>query len=491
MGSIKQLFGQTAVYGLGTILPRFLNYLLTPLYTYIFVHPEDYGINAEIYAYISFLNVVFTYGMETAFFHFSTKGNQPEKVFRVSYSLIILSTIFLSVLLFLMSDIIGEILHYKNLWFIYWAIGIVATDALLAIPFAYLRLQNMAWRFSVIKIFNVLVNIGFNLFFFLVCKRYYESGQASFWAGLYNPEIGIGYSFMSNLIANVVSILLMMPVFKRFLFQWDGTLVRSMLKYALPLLFVGLAGMVNETFDRIVLKYLLPIDEAQAAQGIYGACYKISVLMTIFIQAYRYAAEPFFFNTFKQTDAKATYAKTTEFFIFFGVGIWLVTLLNLPIIQYFIGPSYRVGLGVVPVLLSANLFLGIYFNLSFWYKLTGRTGIGAWITFVGAVLTLVINFIYVPKFSYYASAWATFAAYFSMMVLAYILGQRYYPVQYDLSRIFLCVGVAVLLYFISRLMIFSSQMIQLMINNILFLFYIGYVLFNYRWIRADKINFNQ
>lgn len=480
MRSVKQLFGQTAVYGLGTVLPRFLNYLLTPLYTYLFTNPSDYGINAEIYAYISFLNILFTYGMETTFFHFSNKTNQLHKVFNNTLTLILISTLTFSIVLFIFSNTIKEVLHYENILFIYWTIGIIASDAVLAIPYAYLRQTQKSLQFSLLQIMNVIINISLNLFFLLLCKQHYESGYHDFYASLYEPSIGIGYSFLSNLLANVITLLVLLPIWRQFQFSIDSTLSKEMLKYALPLVIVGLAGMVNETFDRIILKYLLPPDKAQAAQGIYGASYKIAVLMTIFIQAYRYAAEPFFFKAFKNEDAKTMYAKTTDLFIAFGLIIWLGTLLNLPIIQYFIGPSYRVGLTVVPILLTANLCLGIYFNLAFWYKLTGQTQIGAYITIIGVAITLFINFSFVPKYSYIASAWATFLAYFSMMITAYFLGQKYYKIHYPLLKIFLNGFIAAILYGVSRIFISYSTSTQIIINNTLLMLFVVYILWRYQ-----------
>jgi O-antigen/teichoic acid export membrane protein len=485
MSKIKKLFGQTAIYGLGTIVPRFLNYLLTPLYTYLFTNPSDYGINAEIYAYISFLNIIFTYGMETAFFHFSNKYDS-NKVFNNALSLLIISTTFLSFILIIFSNQITQILHYNNTLFIYWTIGILASDAILAIPFAYLRQQQKALRFSILKLSNVLINILFNLFFFLICKRYYDENNSHFLARLYNPEIGIGYGFLSNLLANISTILMMYPVWKKFHFYIDKNLSKEMFRYALPLVVVGLAGMVNETFDRIILKFLLPENIAQSAQGIYGACYKLSILITIFIQAYRYAAEPFFFNTFKEADAKQTYSKATEAFIAFGLFLWLATNLNLPILKYFIGPSYRVGLSIVPVLLTANLFLGIYFNLSFWYKLTGQTQIGAYLTIVGAIITLIINFVFVPKYSYVASAYATLAAYGTMMILSYFLGQRYYPVSYPLKKITLYFVISLILYFIANKISFTSNLHQIIFNNFLLLLFILFLYYNYSSILKFK-----
>lgn len=487
MSSVKKLFGQTGIYGLGTILPRFLNYLLTPLYTYLFTNPADYGINAEVYAYISFLNVIFTYGMETAFFHFCSKYSDAQKIFNIAYSLIISTSILFSFILLIMSDSLRLLLHYQHSIYIYWAVGIIASDALLSIPFAYLRQQQKSLRFSLLKILNVVINIGFNLFFFVICKQEYDAGHVNFFSSIYHPDIGIAYSFLSNLIANIVSILMFLPVLKNFCFTLDFSIIKEMLKYSLPLVVVGLAGMINETFDRIVLKYLLPTDVAQFAQGVYGACYKISILMTIFIQAYRYAAEPFFFNIFKNNDARITYAKTTEIFIAFGLLIWLFTLLNLSIIQYFIGSSYRVGLRVVPILLTANLCLGIYFNLSFWYKLTGQTYIGAYITIIGAIITLIINFLFVPKYSYVASAWATLVAYSSMMILAYILGQKYYKINYPINKILIHTLIAGLIYVFSKLISLPSMLIQIVLNNLLIMIYVFYLIKQYKVLSLNKL----
>ena len=479
MASIQQVFRQTAIYGLGTILPRFLNYLLTPLYTYLFTNPADYGIYAELYAYMSFLNILFTYGMETTFFHFVNTHEHPNKVFNTTFSLIIISTTIFSALLFLWAPTLTNVLHYPTTLFVYWTIGILASDALLSIPFAYLRQQQKALRFSLIKVLNVFINIALNLFFFLLCKQHYDQGIQSFWASWYHPHIGIGYSLLSNLIANVLSLLFLIPSMRHFRFRIEYALVPPMLKYAAPLLIVGLAGMINETFDRLVLKYLLPLSEAQKAQGIYGACYKISILMTIFIQAYRYAAEPFFFKAFKETDAKETYAKTTDAFIAFGLFIWLATILNLPLLQYFIGPSYRIGLKVVPILLTANLCLGIYFNLSFWYKLTGQTHIGALITIFGALVTLIINFAFVPVYSYVASAWATLASYFSMMILAHFLGQKYYKIRHYTKRITLNGFSTLMVVGISSFIHTSSETLKILINNGLLALFAMYLMWPY------------
>lgn len=471
---IKKLAGQTVIYGLGTILPRFLNYLLTPLLTYIFQKPVDYGVNSEIYAYIAFLNVIFTYGMETAFFNFSSKRENKEDVYHTALSSILLSTAIFSILLFLFSEPIAGWLEYPDkLNYIYWTILILATDAVMAIPFARLRLSNKALNFALIKAVNVVVNISLHIFFFVFCKNAYESNSSSALAGFYKPEVGIGYAFLSNLLANLFSLLMLAPQLKDFRFQINKSLWMEMFSYAWPLLILGLAGMVNETFDRIIIKKLLPDDIGQHAQGVYGACYKISILMTVFIQAFRYAAEPFFFNSAKDKDSKKTYAFVMKVFVIFCSFLFLATMMNLPVLKYFVSAPYWEGLSVVPVLLMANLFLGVYYNLSIWYKLTGQTKFGAVITIIGAAITLVINFAFVPQFSYNASAWATLAAYFTMAVISYILGQKHYPIKYNIRAMSVFFLLALALYFISlSWQSLEIKYLKLFLNNLLVVLFV-------------------
>jgi O-antigen/teichoic acid export membrane protein len=470
---LKKLAGQTVIYGLGTILPRFLNFLLTPLLTYIFTRPVEFGINSEIYSYIAFLNVIFTYGMETAFFNFSNKNEDKNSVYNTALTSLIISSASLALILFLFAQPIANWLEYPDkLKYIYWTIGILATDAVMAIPFARLRINNQATTFALLKALNVVVNVGLHIFFFVFCKNAYEHHEPGTLASLYDPEIGIGYSFLSGLIANGVSLLFLGPQFKFFRFAFDKELWKEMFHYAWPLLILGLAGMVNETFDRILIKKLLP-EGGQFAQGIYGACYKISILMTVFIQAFRYAAEPFFFNNSKDKDSKKVYAFVMKVFAIFCSLIFLFTMMNLPILKYFVSENYWEGLPVVPILLLANLFLGIYYNLSIWYKLTGQTKFGAIITVVGAIITLIINFAFVPKFSYMACAWATFAAYGVMMVISYILGQKHYPVKYNLRAMSVFFFMAVGFYFLSFVWQgFENKYLKLVLNNLLVLLFV-------------------
>jgi len=471
---IKKLAGQTLIYGLGTILPRFLNYLLTPLLTYIFSKPVDYGVNSEFYSYIAFFNVIFTYGMETAFFNFSNKREDKQSVFQTALTSIFISTIGFSIILLLFSQSIANWMDYENkVQYVFWVVLILATDALMAIPFAQLRLQNKSLKFALIKGANVLVNIGLHIFFFVFCKQAYEENPTSSLASFYNPEIGIGYSFFANLLANVVSLLCLAKEFFGFKFQFDKSLWKEMIHYAWPLLILGLAGMINETFDRIILKHLLPEGEGQWAQGVYGACYKIAILMTVFIQAFRYAAEPFFFNNAQNKDSKKVNAFVMKVFMIFCSFIFLFTMMNLPIIKYMVSEEYRVGLDVVPILLLANLFLGAYYNLSIWYKLTGQTKYGASITIVGAVITLIINFTFIPQYSFMASAWATLAAYLVMTILSYLLGKKHYPINYNLRAIGLFFIMALGFYFVSLTWTdIDNKWLKLLLNNVLVLLYL-------------------
>ena len=475
---LKKLAGQTAIYGLSTILPRLLNYLLVPLYTYKFTNPEDFGINTEIYAYISFLNVILTYGMETAFFNFVNKNENKNVVYSTAL-ISLLSTSGLFVLLGLVSSsYVANVLGYvKNVNFIQWMVLIIATDAMMAIPFARLRNEQRPLKFMFIKTSNIIANIGITVFFIHFCKNAYESDlqnqTSSFLGSCYNPEIGIGYAFLANLLANLISLLLLSKEFMGFSFTFDKALWLQMIKYALPLLVVGLAGMVNETFDRIILKKLLPADIGMHELGVYGACYKISILMTIFRQAFQFAAEPFFFNHAKSEDSKKLNALVMKYFVIACSFLFLGTMLNLSWVKYFVNENYWGGLGVVPILLIANLFLGIYFNLSVWYKLTGQTKFGAYMTLLGAAITLIINFAFIPRFSYMASAWATLASYGIMMVASYFLSQKYYGAKYNLRSFVFFFGFALLFYFVSLLWKEKTghMAIELLLNNVLLLVY--------------------
>lgn len=457
---------------MGTIVPRLINYFLTPLLTYIYT-PAEYGINSELYAYISFLNVIFTYGMETTFFNFNSRLDNKAEVFNTALVSVSLSTLVFTLLLLVFAPRIAEGLSTPNAVylpkFILWCVLIIGSDALMAIPFAKLRAENRSILFSMLKLGNVVINFSLTCFFVISCRKAYEAGESGFLASLYDPQTGIAFAFLANLLANLVTLLVLSPYFFALRFRLNGALLREMLHYAWPLLILGLAGMVNETLDRILLKKLLADKaEAQVAQGIYGACYKIAILMTIFIQAFRFAAEPFFFSKAKEKDSKAMYALVMKYFILFCLLLFLATMLNLDWIKFIIDEQYWSGLAVVPILLLANLCLGVVYNLSIWYKLSSNTRYGAVIALVGAAVTITINIVFVPVYSYMASAWATLAAYGSMMLMSYFLGQKYFPIRYNLRAISTYSLVVILIYLFSKIYAEAAPFaIRIALNNLL------------------------
>ena len=494
MGILKKLAGESAVYGLSSILGRFLNYLLVPLHTHVFTNPGEYGAVTEIYAYISFLVIIFTYGMETAFFHFARKyPDQNERVFGTGMMSLLVSTIVFSGSLWMFSGSLAEVLNYQQHpeYITYMAL-IIGFDAITAIPFARLRQQGKAKKFAALKVFGIGINILFNILFFIVFPVWsnretgilYEIAKQ-----FYDPSVGAGYVFLANMIASIATMLIMLPLLRFRFSDWDTSLWREQMVYALPLLFAGLAGMINETLDRAMLRQLIPdANEAMVQLGIYGACYKLSILMTLFIQAFRYAAEPFFFNQFGKDDAKETYARVTKYFCITCAIVFLGVMLYIDLFKHFIGEPYRVGLSVVPILLLANMCLGIFFNLSMWYKMTGKTKYGLFFTLFGASITVALNVLLVPSMGYMGAAWATLGCYASMMVASYLIGQRNYPVPYETIRIVGYIMLAIGVYLFSDFLmdwLEPNTLIKLLVNTILF---IGFLFAMGKWERPPVVN---
>jgi len=448
LNPLKKLASQTAVYGLSSVIGRLLNYLLVPLYTRYFL-PSEYGVVTEMYAYVAFLVVVLTYGFETAFFRFSKKDYDVKVVYSTALiSLLISSTLFV-LLVFLSSDSISNLMGYGiEAKYIEWFAIIVALDAISSISFASLREKNKALRFASIRLLNIFVNIGFNLYF-IVYK-----------------EFGIEYIFISNLISSIVNILLLIPEMVKSVWVFDNKLWNKMRVYATPLLIAGLAGITNETIDRILLKHLLPNPELSATElGLYGAFYKLSILMTLFIQTFRFAAEPFFFAQANSKNSKTVYADVMKYFTIIMSVIFLGVTILYDIIKGFLGSEYHDERGflVVSILLLANLFLGIYYNLSIWYKLTEKTIYGAYLSFFGAIITLILNFILIPKIGFVGSAWATLICYFSMTVASYYIGSKHFPIPYQLERIglylFNMLGIYFFIYFMPENFLFNSLLL--------------------------------
>lgn len=427
--------------------------------------------------------------METALFRFSQTEKEKEKVYSTAlFSLLITSFAFILVVCAFAGNISEALMFSGHPEYVVWFAFILGSDAFSAIPFAKLREQNKAKRFAIIKSVNIGINIGLNLFFIGFCKSVYDAPESVFKPFVelvYSPSVGIGYIFISNLFASLVTLLLLAPELKSVSWKPEAVLWKKMMKYALPLLVAGLAGMTNETLDRVLIPYLLPEGIAKTQNGIYGACYKIAILMTIFIQAFRFAAEPFFFRYSKEKDAKEMYAAIMKYFVIICSVLFLGTMMNIEWIQYFVGEEYRVGMDVVPILLLANLFLGIFINQSIWYKLTGQTGYGALLTILGAIITVSLNLYWIPKVGFIGAAWATFICYASMMVVSYFLGNKHYPVNYDLKRIWGYLGLSVTLYFISTLLKIDSITGTLLVNNLLLIGFIALV-----W-KLEKNNLKQ
>jgi O-antigen/teichoic acid export membrane protein len=475
MSIIRKLASQTAVYGISSIFGRFLNYLLVPLYTYYFSAAE-YGVVSEFYAYAGFFSVLLLFGFETGYFRFRDKEH-PRRDVAYSTALIFVVLInlgfFLGILL--INSQLSAALNYANHpeYVLYFSI-ILILDAIAAIPFARLRAEDRAFRFAGIKVIEILVTVLLSLFFIIYCPKIYAENPQSWIALVYNPAIGIGYIFIANLMASACKFLLLVPQLSGLAWGFDGELFGRMVRYSLPMVVIGFAGIINEMLDRVLLKYLLPYDLQTNMKmlGIYSACYKLSILMSLFIQAFRYAAEPFFFAYSDQSDARKVYAVVLKFFVIFCVFIFLLVTLFIDFFKYFVGDEFRAGLEVVPILLLANLCLGIYVNLSIWYKLTDRTLMGALVSLAGAVLTIVLNVWWIPILGYVGSAWATLACYGSMAVVSYLLGQKYYPVDYDVKRVIGYIGLGVGLYFAQGQLLMTINWQPWLLASALMMFYL-------------------
>ena len=436
MSALKSLFKQTAIYGLATVLPRMLSFLLVPLYTTqgVLSSVAEYGQVTIIFSYFVLFNVILAYGMETAFFRFYNKESNKALVIGTSSVSLILSTLFFVIIAMLFQNQIANAINL-NVSYINLVIWILMLDALVIIPFAWLRATQQPMKYAAVKILNVAVNIGLNLFFLLMLKDL--AANSVLFQAIYKPNFEVNYIFIANLIASFVTLLLMLPFYVKLKFNFNTSLWKQMLKYAIPVLIAGVAFSINETFDRILLDYLLPANIAKTEIGMYSACYKLALFMTLFATAYRLGIEPFFFSHANTQNPQKNYAKILELFVAFGS----VILLTVVVFADFIKPiiirseAYWEAMWIVPFILLANFCLGIYHNLSVWYKITDRTKFGAYISVVGAIVTLVLNFWLIPIMSYRGSAIATLSAYALMMLLSYYFGRKYYPIPYNLNKI--------------------------------------------------------
>lgn len=454
------------------MVPRLLNYLLVPFYTILVFNKSEYGQITELYAYVAILLVILTYGMETAFFRFANKEKEGIKVYNTALSsILITSLIFLALVIVFLKDISKLIQYSGHHEYILLIALIVVIDAFTALPFALLRFKDDAKRFSIIRILSVSINISFNILFLVALPKWFpeETGKMYF----YQETNKIVFVFIANLIGSFSTVILLWRELKVFRFNINKALLRSLLSYGLPVLVIGFAGMVNEVSDKILLKYFLSDPSTAVEQiGVYGANYKLAILMMLFIQMFRFAAEPFFFAEAKKIDAKKTYGIVMNWFVIFTWFIFLGVSLYLDVFKYFIGPSFWAGLSIVPIILAAKLFLGIFYNLSVWYKLTNKTLYGAIIAIFGSLVTIVLNIVLIPKYGYIGSAWANFACYFSMMVISWYWGRKIYKVNYNLKKILSYSAFAIVLFYASRYFGGHETIIQLSINTLLMMLFV-------------------
>lgn len=446
-GAMRLLAKETAIYGLSSIIGKFLNWLLVPLYTYVLAQQADYGIVTNLYAWTALLLVILTYGMETGFFRFANEqGMNPTTVYRTTMASIGTTSLLFAALCWVFRGQIATWLGYADhKEFVGLLAIVVAMDAFASIPFAYLRYQKKAIRFAALKLLFVFLNILLNIFFLVVCPMLQGNGWIDAW---YDPNYGVGYVFVANILATGIQTLCLLPTILaggKAEQNFSGALLRRMLRYSLPLLVLGVCGIMNQTLDRILFPFLYSGEDAQAQLGIYGACFKVAMVMMMFTQAFRYAYEPFVFAKQKEKDSLAAYADAMKYYIYFSYLILLGMVVYLDLLKYLIAPSYWEGLRVVPIVLWTYIFQGIYFNLSFWYKLTDKTQWGAWFSLIGLVITIVLQVVMVPKFGYMASAASSLVCYFVIMVLSYLVGKRHLTIPYDLKRIAIATTVCLLL----------------------------------------------
>ena len=479
MASIKSLFKDTAIYGLSSIVGRFLNYLLVPLYTAkISAESGGYGIVTNLYAYVALILVILTFGMETTFFRFANKeGADSKKVFSMSLFVVaFLSIVFLAGVFGLIGPISNALGYVDHKEYILMMATVVALDSIQAVPFAYLRFKKRAIKFASLKLLFIFLNIGLNLLYFVVFPSIYKSNpDAISW--IYSPDTGVGYVFSLNLVCTSLITFFFIPEFKDIRFVFDKQMLKQMLSYSWPILVLGIAGILNQTADKIIFPLVYPDHQhANAELGIYGACVKIAMIMAMITQAFRYAYEPFVFAEDKNKDSKQTYAQAMKYFIIFTLLAFLCVMGYMDILKHIIGADYRTGLKVVPIVMAAEIMMGIAFNLSFWYKLIDKTIWGAVISISGCIVLFAVNIIFIPKFSYMACAWGGFAGYATAMIVSYFLGQKYNPINYPLKDIAIYTLAALALYLAMAYMPESVGSIgRIAINTVLILLFVALI----------------
>ena len=452
MAGLSSLAKDTAIYGLSSIVGRFLNYLLVPLYTAtLSAAGGGYGVITNVYAYTALLLVILTYGMETTFFRFANKeGEDPQRVYSTALLSVGATSLAFAMLVVAFVGPISAAMGYADHPSYVWVMAVtVALDAFQCIPFAYLRYKKRPVKFAALKLANILMSIALNLVFFLALPAWYEStGGEGLVGRIYSPEVGVGYAFYVNLFCSAALMLLLVKELTGFRYVFDRALLRRMLTYAWPILVLGIAGILNQTADKILFPYVYRGADAHAQLGIYGAASKIAMIMAMITQAFRYAYEPFVFGKAKDRDNRETYAKAMKYFVIFTLLAFLAVVGYMDILRHLIGRDYWEGLGVVPIVMAAEIMMGVYFNLSFWYKLIDKTIWGAWFSGAGCLVLILVNVLLVPRYGYMACAWGGFAGYGTAMLLSYFVGQKHYPINYPVKDIMLYVAVAAVLFLV-------------------------------------------
>ncbi len=479
MSGIKSLAKDTAIYGISSILGKTLNWLLTPLFTYTLATTGEYGIITNLYAYVALVIVILTFGMETGLFRFANQKDKynPTEVYSttliavgsVVLVFLVMITIFLKPVTLLLDPGIAAT-------YIYLMVLVLCLDAFSCIPFAYLRYKNRAVRFASLKMLFIVLYIALCCFFLLVCPKLYES-RPNLIDWFYKPDSGVLYILLSNLIATFIQTCCLLPELLGFKYTFRWGMFKKMFRYCFPLLILGIAGILNQTVDKIIFPMVYP-DKAEALNqlGIYGACFKIAVVMVMFTQAFRYAFEPFIFSKTQSSDGRQAYAEAMKYFIIFGLLIFLGVMFYMDILKFFINPTYFGGLAVVPIVMMGELFFGIYFNLSLWYKLTDKTYWGAVFSVIGCVVIVALNILFIPIYGFLACAWASFAGYLIIMLISYFIGQKKYPIKYDLKTIGLYFGLALILYAVSVFVSIEHTGLRLGFNTLLLIIYVSIVL---------------
>ena len=469
MANLKSVVKDTAIYGFSSIVGRFLNYRLVPLYTAkLSAASGGYGVITNVYAYTALLMVILTYGMETTFFRYVNKeGENPDKVYSTTMISVASTSLLFVLLVLLFLQPISSFMGYADHSSYIWVMAVtVAVDAFACIPFAYLRYKKRPMKFAILKLANIMMAILLNLFFFLLLPAWTGDG------GL----VDAGYAFYINLFCSVALLFFLLKEITAVPFDFDKALLRRMLSYSWPILVLGVAGILNQTADKILFPYIYQGTDAHSQLGIYGAASKIAMIMAMITQAFRYAYEPFVFGNNNDKDSRNTYAKAMKFFIIFTLLAFLVVMAYIDLLKYIIGRDYWEGLKVVPVVMAAEIMMGIYFNLSFWYKLIDKTIWGAWFSGIGCVVLITVNVLFVPRYGYMACAWAGFMGYASAMTISYLVGQKKYPINYPLKEIVLYVALAAVLYIG---IVYSNRLLPLWaalaMNTVIVFLFIAYI----------------